>query len=103
MYFKLLFVFCIGETYDDIDGAMIDFVVVVQRVRINSLDLEISKVLDDLVKVIGYVLRLRMKKMFDIGMYVLQTSVDTSEEEVLECVRKDFIKLLNLQVCVNVY
>lgn len=103
MYFKLLFVFCIGEIYDDIDGVMIDFAVVVQRVRINSLDLEISKVLDDLVKVIGYVLRLRMKKMFDIGMYVLQTSVDTSEEEVLECVRKDFIKLLNLQVCVNVY
>lgn len=68
-----------------------------------SLDLEISKILDDLVKIIGYVLRLRMKKMFDIGMYVLQTSVDTSEEEVLECVRKDFIKLLNLQVCVYKY
>lgn len=29
MYFKLLFVFCIGETYDDIDGALIDFAVVV--------------------------------------------------------------------------
>jgi hypothetical protein len=38
--------------------------------------------------------------MSDAGMhmYVSQTSVDTSEEEALECARKDLIKLLNLQV-----
>ncbi|XP_052697181.1 patatin-like phospholipase domain-containing protein 7 isoform X2 [Crassostrea angulata] len=86
-----------GETHDDTDGALTDFAAAAQRARINSLDLETSKASDDPVKVIGHVPRSRMKKMSDTGMYVSQTSVDTSEEEALECARKDLIKLLNLQ------
>lgn len=86
-----------GETHDDTDGAMTDFAAAAQRARINSLDLETSKTPDDPVKIIGHVPRSRMKKMSDTGMYVSQTSVDTSEEEALECARKDLIKLLNLQ------
>lgn len=103
MYFKLSFVLCTGETHDDTDGPMTDFAAAAQRARINSLDLETSKASDDPVKVIGHVPRSRMKKMSDTGMYVSQTSVDTSEEEALECARKDLIKLLNLQVCVYKY
>lgn len=91
-------VLCKGGTQDDTDGAMTDFAAAAQRARINSLDLETSKTPDDPVKVIGHVPRSRMKKMSDTGMYVSQTSVDTSEEEALGCARKDLIKLLNLQV-----
>lgn len=103
MYFKLSFALCTGEMHDDTDGGLTDFAAAAQRARINSLDLETSKTPEDPVKITGHVPRSRMKKMSDTGMYVSQTSVDTSEEEALECARKDLIKLLNLQVCVNVY
>lgn len=89
--------------HDDTDGGLTDFAAAAQRARINSLDLETSKTPDDPVKITGHVPRSRMKKMSDTGMYVSQTSVDTSEEEALECARKDLIKLLNLQVCVYKY
>ena len=53
---------------------------------------------DEPHKAVGHMSRSRHKKMSDTGMYVSQTSVDTSEEEALECARKDLIKLMNLQV-----
>ncbi|XP_062597845.1 patatin-like phospholipase domain-containing protein 7 isoform X3 [Saccostrea cucullata] len=86
-----------GETRDETDSAFTDFAAAAQRARINSLDLETSKSQDEPVKTIGHMPRSRNKKISDTGMYVSQTSVDTSEEEALECARKDLIKLMNLQ------
>ncbi|XP_048732326.2 patatin-like phospholipase domain-containing protein 7 isoform X2 [Ostrea edulis] len=87
-----------GETHDDTDGAQTDFAAAAQRARINSLDLESGK-FEESSRSITHMPRSRHKKMPDTGMYmyVSQTSVDTSEEEALECAKKDLIKLLNLQ------
>ncbi|XP_078313356.1 patatin-like phospholipase domain-containing protein 7 isoform X5 [Crassostrea virginica] len=86
-----------GETNDDTDGALTDFTAAAQKAGINSLDLESVKAPDEPHKAVGHMSRSRHKKMSDTGMYVSQTSVDTSEEEALECARKDLIKLMNLQ------
>ncbi|XP_061173760.1 patatin-like phospholipase domain-containing protein 7 isoform X2 [Saccostrea echinata] len=86
-----------GETRDETDSALTDFAAAAQRARINSLDLESNKSQEEPVKSIGHMPRSRNKKVSDTGMYVSQTSVDTSEEEALECARKDLITLMNLQ------
>lgn len=100
---KLIVHCCIGETHDDTDGAQTDFAAAAQRARINSLDLESGK-FEESSRSITHMPRSRHKKMPDTGMYmyVSQTSVDTSEEEALECAKKDLIKLLNLQVPIHV-